>query len=204
MTAEVCKRRRSYTDAPFPQIFLALLHCPAAQFLTSPSRLLKVAPRITNNRKEDMKLKIVILITAFCVIAGYSGAQSKSADSSGAPYTEGPVWDITMVKTKSGLGDDYLKSLAQTFKGVMEEQKKQGIVMDYKVLLGDSSNRDDFNILLMVEFKNMAAFDGLREKTDPIMNKVMGSEDAQRQLSVKRLDVREILGTKTMREVTLK
>jgi hypothetical protein len=32
----------------------------------------------------------------------------------------------------------------------------------------------------------------------------MGSEDAQRQLAVKRLDVREILGTKTMREVTLK
>jgi len=50
----------------------------------------------------------------------------------------------------------------------------------------------------------MAAFDGLRERTDPIMSKVMGSEDAQRQLAVKRLDVREILGNKTMREVTLK
>ena len=50
----------------------------------------------------------------------------------------------------------------------------------------------------------MAAFDGLREKTDPILGKVMGGEDAQRQLAVKRLDGREILGTKTMREVTLK
>ena len=36
------------------------------------------------------------------------------------------------------------------------------------------------------------------------MSKVMGSEEAQRQLAVKRLDVREILGTKNMREVTLK
>ncbi len=150
-----------------------------------------------------MKLRVVILVTAFCVIAGYAGAQSMSGGSS-APYTEGGVWDITMVKTKPGLDDEYLKSIAQTFKGVMEEQKKQGIVMDYKVLLGDSSDRNDFNILLMVEFKNMAAFDGLREKTDPIMSKVMGSEDAQRQLAVKRLDVREILGNKTMREVTLK
>jgi len=147
-----------------------------------------------------MKLRLLILITALCFVAGYSGAQS----SSGAPYTEGPVWDITMVKTKPGMDDDYLKGIAQTFKGVMEEQKKQGIVMDYKVLLGDAADRNDFNILLMVEFKNMAAFDGLREKTDPIMSKVMGSEDAQRQLAVKRLDVREILGNKTMREVTLK
>ena len=36
------------------------------------------------------------------------------------------------------------------------------------------------------------------------MSKVMGNDDAQRQLAVKRLDVREFLGTKTMREVTLK
>jgi len=151
-----------------------------------------------------MKLRVVILVTAFSVVAGYVGAQSSSSGSSGAPYTEGPVWDVTMVKTKPGLDDDYLKGIAQTFKGVMEEQKKQGIIMDYKVLLGDAADRNDFNILLMVEYKNMAAFDGLREKTDPIMSKVMGSEDAQRQLAVKRLDVREILGTKTMREVTLK
>jgi hypothetical protein len=73
----------------------------------------------------------------------------------------------------------------------MEEEKKQGLIMDYKVLIGDSSNREDFNILLMVEYKNMAAFDGLREKTEPIMAKVLGGQDAQRQLAVKRLDVRE-------------
>jgi hypothetical protein len=47
-------------------------------------------------------------------------------------------------------------------------------------------------------------FGGLREKTDPIMAKVVGNQDAQRQMAVKRLDIREILGTKTMREVTLK
>ena len=46
--------------------------------------------------------------------------------------------------------------------------------MDYKVMIGDASDRNDFNILLMVEYKNMAAFDGLREKTEPIMAKVMG------------------------------
>jgi len=154
-----------------------------------------------------MKLRVVILITAFCFIASYSSAQSPSPSTSsamGAPYTERTVWELTMVKTKPGLGDDYLKSIAQTFKGVMEEQKKQGIVMDYKVLLGDSADRNDFNILLMVEYKNMAAFDGLREKTDPIASKLMGSEDARRQLAVKRLDVREILGSKMMREVMLK
>lgn len=151
-----------------------------------------------------MKFRVVILVTAFCVVAAFSNAQSTSAGSGNAPYNEGPVWTLTMVKTKPGMDDDYLKSIAQTFKGTMEEEKKQGIVMDYKVLLGEAADRNDFNILLMVEFKNMAAFDGLREKTEAIMSKVLGGEEAQRQLAVKRLDVREILGTKNMREVTLK
>jgi len=56
-----------------------------------------------------MKLRLVVLIMAFCVVAGYSGAQTSSSGSSGAPYTEGPVWDITMVKTKPGMGDKVAK-----------------------------------------------------------------------------------------------
>ena len=56
----------------------------------------------------------------------------------------------------------------------------------------------------MVEYPNMAAFDGLREKTEPIFDKIIGNEDQQRQLAVKRLEIREIMGGKTMREITLK
>jgi hypothetical protein len=55
-----------------------------------------------------------------------------------------------------------------------------------------------------VEYPNWAAFDTLRAKMDPIIAKVMGSEEQRTQMAVKRLDVREILGTKTMREITLK
>jgi hypothetical protein len=39
---------------------------------------------------------------------------------------------------------------------------------------------------------------------DPVVEKVMGTEEQRRETAVKRLDVREILGTKTMREITLK
>jgi hypothetical protein len=123
---------------------------------------------------------------------------------SDAPYTEGPVWQITMVKAKYGMGDEYLKGLATTFKGTLEEAKKQNLIMDYKVLLGDAANPQDFDILLMVESKNMAAFDNAREKFDPIARKVEGSPDQQRTTATKRLEIREILGSKLMREVTLK
>ncbi len=123
---------------------------------------------------------------------------------SDAPYTEGSVWQVTMIRTKPGMGDDYLKSLAKNLKTTLEEEKKQGTILSYKVLLGQSSTAGDFDIINMVEFKNMAALDGLREKTDPIAAKMMGSEDQRRQLAVKRAEIREIVGTKLMREITLK
>ena len=138
-------------------------------------------------------------MTAFSLIAA-----SLCLGQSDAPYTEGPVWTISMIKTKPGMADDYLKNLAQIYKAVNDEAKKQGIIMDYKILLGNDSTPQDFDILLMQEFKNMAAFDGLREKTDPIARKLIGSEDVQRQGAVKRMEIREIMGNKLMREITLK
>lgn len=140
-----------------------------------------------------------LMMSAFSLIAA-----SLCLGQSDAPYTEGPVWTITMVKTKPGMADDYLKNLAQIYKATSEEAKKQGIIMDYKILLGADSTPQDFDILLMQEFKNMAALDGLRDKTDPIARKLIGSEDVQRQGAVKRMEIREIMGNKVMREITLK
>jgi hypothetical protein len=144
-----------------------------------------------------------LVMLAACGALGMIGAGLVCAQSD-APYTEGPVWAITMVKTKPGMSDDYLKTLAKIYKSTNDEMKKQGLIMDYKILLGDDSNANDFDILLMVEYKNMAVFDGLREKADPIADKILGSEEVQRQGAIKRMEIREILGNKLMREVTLK
>ena len=144
-----------------------------------------------------------LVTLAACAALAVIGAGLVRAQSD-APYTEGPVWAITMVKTKPGMSDDYLKTLAKIYKSTNDEMKKQGLIMDYKVLLGNDANPQDFDILLMVEFKNMAAFDGLREKADPIADKILGSEDVQRQGAIKRMEIREIMGNKLMREVTLK
>jgi hypothetical protein len=145
--------------------------------------------------------KYLTLAFALTLLAAWTGLCRAQSD---APYNEGPIWQITMVKTKYGMSDDYLKGLAKTFKGSMEEAKKQGLIMDYKILLGDAANPQDFDILLMTESKNMASLDNAREKFDPISRKVEGNPDQQRDTAVKRVELREILGDKLMREVTLK
>jgi hypothetical protein len=145
--------------------------------------------------------KSVILAVWAALFSAWSGLCPAQSD---APYTEGTVWQITMVKTKYGMSDEYLKGLAKTFKGTLDEAKKQDLILDYKILIGDAANPQDFNILLMTESKNMAAFDKAREKFDPIAQKTEGSVDQQRATAVKRLEIREIFGDKLMREITLK
>jgi len=145
--------------------------------------------------------KSLILIASIALSVAFSGLCRAQSD---APYTEGPVWTITMVKAKYGMGDEYLKGLAKTFKGTLDEAKKQDLIMDYKILLGGAATPQDFDILLMVESKNMAALDNAREKFDPIARKVEGTPDQQRATATKRLEIREIMGSKLMREITLK
>jgi hypothetical protein len=170
----------------------------ASHTLLSPTGLIK--SRSTIRRPINMK-KYLILTASAALFAAAAGLCSAQSD---APYTEGPVWNITMVKAKYGMGDEYLKGLAKTFKGTLDEAKKDNLILDYKILLGDAATPHDFDILLMVESKDMAAFDNAREKFDPIARKIEGSPDQQRQTATKRVEIREILGSKLMREITLK
>jgi hypothetical protein len=159
---------------------------------------------------KALSAAIIIAATAGTVSVCFAQNSASAAVTtaataqSTAPYTEGAVWQITMVKTKPGMSDDYLKALAKIFKSTNDEAKRQGVITDYKILAGDSATQQDYDILLMVEYPNMAALDGLRDKMDPIGAKMVGSEDQQRQLAVKRLEIRDIMGDKTMREITLK
>src|SRR5437773_10266431 len=119
--------------------------------------------------KITKKLQIVALAALSLGIASLCSAQSD------APYTEGPVWNVTMVKTKTGMTDEYLKGLAKTLKASLEEAKKQNLVVDYKILLGNAATPQDFDILVMVESKNMAAQDNAREQFDSLARKTGGT-----------------------------
>jgi hypothetical protein len=153
---------------------------------------------------KTLKIHAIAITSLTVAFACSAETNATNTNGSSAPYNEGPVWTLTMIKTKTGLADEYLKQITETVKPVYEEEKKQKIILDYKILNGEAASPQDFNILILVEYPNWAAFDNLRDKMDPIVAKVMGTEEQRRTTAVKRLDIREILGTKTMREITLK
>jgi hypothetical protein len=120
------------------------------------------------------------------------------------PYNEGTVWSVSFIKVKPGMFDVYMRDLAVQRKKLMDEAKKQGLIVSERMLVGTAAGRDDWNLMLMVEYKNWAAFDGLSDKFDALALKVVGSEEKQLQMMVKRTEVREIVGEKTLQEITFK
>jgi hypothetical protein len=141
--------------------------------------------------------------TLWCVLGLFMfGTQASIAQDK--PYKEGTVWMITFIKVKPGMFDVYMRDLAAQRKKLMDEAKKQGLIVSEKMLSGSASGRDDWDLMLMVEYKNWAAFDGLSEKFDALALKMVGSEEKQVQMMVKRTEVREIVGEKTVQELTFK
>ncbi|WIO74041.1 hypothetical protein QP938_12155 [Porticoccaceae bacterium LTM1] len=142
------------------------------------------------NTVTTMLLSLILLI----------GALGANADS--MPYTEGDVWQVSMIRTDANRTDDYLKQLKATFDTWMQAAKKQGLVEDYMILLGESANSSDFDLMIMVRQKNWAGRDRTKEWYD--MGDKLFSEDEMLNSAKEYEKVREFLGSKWMRQIKLK
>ena len=147
-----------------------------------------------------MRITKALLMFAFGLLV----LATQAVQAQDKPYKEGTVWSISFIKVKPGMFDVYLRDLAVQRKLLMDEAKKQGLIVSEKMLSGSASGRDDWDLMLMVEYKNWAAFDGLSAKFDALALKLVGSEEKQLQTMVKRTEVREIIGEKVVQELTFK
>ncbi len=119
-------------------------------------------------------------------------------------YKDGTVWTVGFIKTSANMGDQYLNTLKNNWIAVQDEAVKEGLILSYKVLYGEAANPDDWNIMLLTEYKNLASMDGIDAKWDAIEKKVIGDEKAMQQLNDSRANVRTIYGGKILREALYK
>lgn len=147
-------------------------------------------------------MKQLSLALLFAVIISFAFSDSIFAQEKS--YTEGSVWDISLIKTKAPYFDDYMNNLNNGWKKVMEEAKKQGLILSYMVLSQSPSSPGDWDLALLIEYKNMAAFDGLGEKMEKIQSKLFGERQTMQDAAVKRNDLRELLGSKLARQLLFK
>src|SRR5271170_2064639 len=117
-------------------------------------------------------------------------------------YTEGPIWRVSLVRVKPTQMDAYLTSLRQSSKPLLEEEKRQGLIVDYKFFLKQTKNNpEDWDVCLAIEFKNHAAMDGLAAKGELVRDKILGGKAPAQQITEKRAEIRELVSSDLLQEI---
>jgi len=137
-------------------------------------------------------------LLAFVMITGAANAADRS-------YSEGPVSIVTSVKVEPGMDDAYMNWLQSNWKKSLEAQKAAGIVLGYAVYATQARSPSEPDLYLVVTYKNMATFDGLDDRVEPIMEKTFNATQQQMaQASIERGKMRTIMGSEMIRELVLK
>ena len=145
-----------------------------------------------------MKLQTLLATTLICAFSVQAAADEARV------YKEGPVTVVTYVKVKPGQFDNYMKFLDTTYKPLQEELIKAKVTVGYKIYSNQARDPHDADLILSVTYPNMAALDNLADRTDAIAEKFGGNRDKRNQAAADRESMREILGSKDIRELILK
>lgn len=147
------------------------------------------------------KSKRSIGVLLVLLLLGSAGlpAQAQTA----RPYHEGSVWSIAFIRVKAGMDPAYLSYLATDWKKEQEAMKAEGLILSYKVVSVEPHAPADFSLMLMTEYKSLAAMESGADKADALGQKLFGSDQKMMQGYKDRLEIREVLGSRLGREIVL-
>ena len=146
------------------------------------------------------------LIQGICGTAALVAASALTTPvyADGRDWNDGPVINVSSIRTVDGHFDDYMHWLATTYKKQQEAAKKAGLITSYRVIVIEPRGPNEPDILLVTEFKDWAALDHLGSKFDQISAQIEGSVDAAAKSEVDRAKIRTVLGSRTQQEAILK
>jgi len=119
------------------------------------------------------------------------------------PFRNGSVWSIGFIHMKPGMETAYLNYVASDWKREQEALKKDGQIISYKVLTTEAHGSNDWNIMLMTEYKDMATMEKNEAKADNLVQTLMGNDEKQMQGYRDRLQIREVMQNRLAREIVL-
>ena len=149
-------------------------------------------------------MKKSLFMSAITVCIVLFNTQNVFAQSD-KPYTDGPLWQVQFIHTKSGMTDLYLKNLSDGWIKLMRAAKDAGYIMDYKVLSAQPTSENDWDLMLMYEIKNYAMLDGANQKMDALSKKVFSADgNTLHTQAVSRNDLRVLQGGRLTQQLDFK
>ena len=139
-------------------------------------------------------MKTIIRVAALAATIACGSAGISQAQTAERVYAQGTVWSVGYIETKPGMFDDYMAYLNGPWKAIQEAAKKRGDVISYKILSVTDVRDKEPDLVLMVEYKNMAVFDQSDEELDKQTSAAFGSPVKANQAAVSRETLRTTRG----------
>jgi hypothetical protein len=119
------------------------------------------------------------------------------------PYRNGSVWEMAFIRIRPGMNEAYMNYIAGPWKQNMEAMKKEKLILSYKVLTTEGHDSNDWNIVLLTEYKDLATMEANQPKEDALAQKTIGDDQKQMQGYRERAEVRDVVGSRLAREIVL-
>ena len=116
------------------------------------------------------------------------------------------AWSVTTIKVHSNMMDAYLEGLKQTWIASNDAAKKLGQIEDYHIYRSDLPESGNFNLMLVVKFKNNEMLAPNKARYEAFM-KEWGEERNKKTTDIAQHAypaMRDITGDYNMREITIK
>ena len=125
------------------------------------------------------KLKFAGLVLFSLLVALSANAQQFQSAPPVAPRnTDKPIWALEFIKVKPGMFAATMVYLDDNWIRLRAEAKRQGAVLNFYRVADDESANSDWDILLMTEYKNQAAYDGREKLFDSILKRLPDNTSA--------------------------
>jgi hypothetical protein len=115
------------------------------------------------------------------------------------------VWSVSTIKVHSNMSDAYLEGLQRTWVASNEVAKKLGQIEEYHIYRSELEDSGNFNLLLVVKFKNTEMLAPNKARYDAFM-KEWGAERNKKTTDTAQHEypaMRDITGQYLMREITI-
>ena len=149
--------------------------------------------------------KIVLLLSVLTLTLTLSSVVTgQTARVALETYEEGPVWQIMTFRTGPGKTELYLKNMATVWEHQLKLAVEKGVLIDYKVLTKWSSSPDDWNVMVIEIFPDMASYDTFWEDWAAIDAETVDTPEFKKRFDRLESTDTKFLGTVFAREVHLK
>jgi hypothetical protein len=124
-----------------------------------------------------MKTTITLMILALALAVNTKSYAQNNA------IADGSVWAVSFVRNNAGMDVAGFNNLKTNWKAVQDEAIKQGLIVSYSIISGVSTATDDYNMALMVEYKNRDAIYSQDEKWEAIQSGIISNADTRARLN---------------------